>query len=68
MSEWFLKFVQVLHHKHCFVAANSLHKNITEATDTQSERVILLVFHSNNGYANATQCYCYTYLVYFLGI
>jgi hypothetical protein len=29
---------------------------ITKATDTHSEYVILL-FHSNNGYANAPQCY-----------
>ena len=30
---------------------------ITKATDTHSEYVILIVFHSNIGYANAPQCY-----------
>jgi hypothetical protein len=29
---------------------------ITKATDTHSEYVIL-IFHGNNGYANAPQCY-----------
>ena len=30
---------------------------IHRATNTQSENVILIVFHGNNGYANALQCY-----------
>jgi hypothetical protein len=30
---------------------------ISKATDTHSECVILLLFHGNNGYANAPQCY-----------
>jgi len=30
---------------------------ISKATDTHSEYVILLLFHRNNGYANAPQCY-----------
>jgi hypothetical protein len=30
---------------------------ITKATDTHSEYVIFLLFHGNNGYANAPQCY-----------
>jgi hypothetical protein len=33
---------------------------ITRVTDTNSEYVILL-FDGNNGYANASQCYVYTY-------
>jgi hypothetical protein len=32
---------------------------ITKATDKHSEYVILLLFHGNNGYANAPQCYVY---------
>jgi hypothetical protein len=35
---------------------------ITKATDTHSEYVILTVLHDNNGYANAPQCYVYTYI------
>ena len=58
MSELLLKLAQISYHKHCVVVANSLDKNITKATDTHSERVTLLFFRSNNGYANAPQCYC----------
>jgi hypothetical protein len=35
---------------------------IPKATDTHTEYVILL-FHGNNGYAKAPQCYVYTYIV-----
>jgi hypothetical protein len=37
---------------------------ITNTTDTHSEHVIqrLLLFHDNNGYANAPQCYICTYI------
>jgi hypothetical protein len=31
-------------------------------THTHLEYVILIVFHGNRGYANATQCYVYMYL------
>ena len=30
---------------------------ITKATDTHSEYVILIAFHCNSGYMNASQCY-----------
>ena len=30
---------------------------ITKATDTNSEYVILIAFHGNNGYVNALPCY-----------
>ena len=30
---------------------------ITKATDTHLEYLILLLFHGNNGYTNAPQCY-----------
>ena len=30
---------------------------VPKATDTRSEYVILIVFHCNNGYTNAPQCY-----------
>ena len=37
---------------------------ITKATDTHSAYVIvLLLFHANSGYANASQCYAYPYIV-----
>ena len=35
---------------------------MTKATDTHSEYVILIVYHSNNDYAIAPQCYVYTYI------
>jgi len=35
---------------------------VTKATDTCSEYVLLLLlFHGNNGYVNAPQCYIYMY-------
>jgi hypothetical protein len=37
---------------------------ILKDTNTQSEHVILYLFHGNNGCANAPQCYIYTYIVY----
>jgi hypothetical protein len=35
---------------------------LTKATDTYSGYEILLPFHGNSGYANAPQCYVYTYV------
>ena len=35
---------------------------VPKATDTHSEYVILFAFHSNNGFANAAQCYAYMYI------
>ena len=34
---------------------------ITKPTDTHSEYVLLLLLYSNNGEANAPQCYDYTH-------
>ena len=39
---------------------------ITKATDTHSEFVILMIFHSNNGYANAPYCYFIVHCLYCL--
>jgi len=36
----------------------------TKATDIHSEYVLLIAFHGNNGYANASQCYVYTYIAH----
>jgi hypothetical protein len=33
-------------------------------TDTHSEFLYLLLFHGNHGYANAPQCYVYTYTAF----
>jgi len=35
---------------------------ITKVTDTHSEYVILTAFNVSNGYANALECYIYTYI------
>jgi hypothetical protein len=35
---------------------------ITEATNTHSEYIILIAFPRNNVFANAPQCYVYTYI------
>jgi hypothetical protein len=35
---------------------------VTKATDTHSEYVTLIAFPRNNGYANAPQCYIYTFI------
>jgi hypothetical protein len=34
---------------------------VTKATNTHSEYVIPTVFHSNEGYAKAAECYVYPY-------
>jgi hypothetical protein len=34
---------------------------ITEATDTRSEYVLVVVFQDRNGHANAPECYVDTY-------
>jgi len=36
---------------------------ITKATDAQSEYAIFFLWHGNNGYANALQCYVYSILL-----
>jgi hypothetical protein len=35
---------------------------ISKVTDKHSEYETLIVFHSKNSYANAPQCYVYTYI------
>jgi hypothetical protein len=39
---------------------------ITKATDTHSEYVILIVFHGNSGYMNAPHCYVCMYIAYLI--
>jgi hypothetical protein len=39
---------------------------ITKATDTQSEHAIFFLWHGNNGYTNALQCYVSTYVACFV--
>jgi len=36
----------------------------TNATITHSEHETLQFFHGNNGYANAPECYVYTYIAW----
>jgi len=40
----------------------------TKATDRHSEYVILIAFQGNNSYANAPQCYVYTYIARFASL
>ena len=39
---------------------------ITKIPNTHSEYIIVIVFHDDNGYANAPQYYVYTYITYFV--